>query len=52
MDITIWYQLNIASIPDVVAKTVSEFLDSGMNSNNYIIYDNAFYWFNPVAISK
>ena len=45
--IMIQYQLNIAFIPDVIAKTVSGLVHNGVNSNNYIIYNKAFYWAKP-----
>jgi len=50
--IKIQYQLNIAFIPDVIAKTVSGIVRHGVNSNNYIIYNNAFYWAKPGRRTK
>jgi len=46
-NIAIQYQLNISFIPDIIGKTISEFFHHGVNSNNYIVYNNALYWSKP-----
>ena len=38
-DITIDYQANTDSLPDVVANTMAEFVHTGVSGNNYIIYN-------------
>jgi len=46
-DITIKCQRKTASIPDAWARTLAVFTTEGVDTDNYIVYNEASYWPNP-----
>ena len=46
-DITIRYQRIAASVPDAWARALAVFTPEGVDTDNYIVYNEASYWLKP-----